>query len=172
MAGMHITEGNFGNVKLDDLNWMVAYSWPGAMHEGNGAVQAYIDQKASEEQRTSLITILSGKAGNAWFEVLSSIVTTVHDPQFVPIDWQFDKGKRQAHVRVPGFIETESGPLTVPATGDEQHVIVRMPNGMEYKEFYVAESVMLKGTGPVQFDYKNTHSSLAEVEHTQNGLQA
>ena len=44
--------------------------------------------------------------------------------------------------------------------------------GMEYKEFYVAQSVVLKGTGPVKFDYKNTHSSLADVEHTEKGLQA
>jgi len=172
MAGMHITQGAFGNVKLDGLNWAVVYSWPGALHEGNGTVQPFIDQKASEEQRTALLTILSGQAGNAWFEVLASIVTTVHDPQFVPITWHFDKDGRQARVGVPGFLETESAPLKIPATDKEQQVIVRMPNGMEYKEFYVAQSVVLKGTGPVKFDYKNTHSSLADVEHTEKGLQA
>ena len=172
MAGMHIAEGNFDNVKLDGLNWAVVYSWPGALHEGNGSVQGYIDQKASEEQRTALLTILSGKAGNAWFEILASIVTTFHDPQFVPITWEFDKAKRRARISVPGFLETESGPLTVPATGDEQQVIVKMPNGMEYKEFNVAQTLVLKGTGAVKFDYKNTHSSLAEIEHTQSGLQA
>lgn len=172
MAGMLIKEGNFGDLKLDDLSWVVVYSWPGALHEGNGTAQAYIDHKASEEQRTALLTILSGKAGNPWFEILSSILTTVHDPQFVPIDWQFDKARRTARVRVPGFLETESGPLKVPATGDEQQVIVRMPDGMEYKEFQVAQSVTLKGTGPVKFDHKDRHSSLADVEHTENGLQA
>ena len=172
MAGMHIIEGNFGNVKLSGLNWVVVYAWPGALHEGNGAVQAYIDKKASEEQRTALLTILSGKAGDAWFEVLASIVTTVHEPQFVPITWQFNKKKRQARVSIAGFLETRVAPLRIPATNDEQTVIVRMPNGMEYKEFQVAQSVVLKGTGPVKFDYKGTHSSLADVEHTHKGLRA
>jgi hypothetical protein len=51
-------------------------------------------------------------------------------------------------------------------------VIVRMPNGLEYKEFQVAQSVVLKGTGAVKFEYKNTHSSLADADHTQKGLQA
>jgi len=172
MAGMRIIEGNFGKVKLNGLNWAVVYSWPGALHEGNGSVQPYIDKKANEEQRTALLTILSGKAGNAWFEVLASIVTTVHEPQFVPNTWEFNKKKRRARVSVPGFLETQVGPLKVPATNDEQQVIVRMPGGMEYKEFQVAQSVVLKGMGAVKFDYKNTHSSLADVDHTQKGLQA
>ena len=47
-----------------------------------------------------------------------------------------------------------------------------MPNGMKYKQFHVAQTVVLKGTGAVKFDYKNTHSSLADVEHTHNGLQS
>jgi hypothetical protein len=172
MAGMHIIEGNFGKIKLDGLNWVVMYAWPGALHEGNGTVQGFIDKRASEEQRTALLTILSGKAGDAWFEILSSIVTTVHPPQFVPITWQFNKKKRQARVSIPGFLEARVAPLKIPATNEDQQVIVRMPNGMEYKEFQVAQTVVLKGTGAVQFDFKNTHSSLADVEHTHKGLRA
>src|SRR5215467_10224890 len=166
MAGMHISEGAFGDLKLDGLTWLVTYSWPGALHEGNGSVQPFIDAKASEEQRTALLTILSGKAGNSWFEVLASIVTTVHPPQFLPITWQFNKKKRQARVSIAGFLETQVAPLRIPATNEEQQVVVRMPNGMEYKEFQVAQSVLLKGTGAVKFEYHNTHSSLADVEHT------
>jgi hypothetical protein len=172
MAGMQIVQGNFGTVKLDGLSWVVIYAWPGALHEGNGAVQPILDKKATEEQRTALLTILSGQAGDAWFEVLASIVATVHEPQFVPITWEFDKAKRRARVSISGFLETVSAPLKIPATGDEQEVIVRMPNGMEYREFYVAQSVVLKGTGVLQFDFKNTHSSLADVEHSNKGLQA
>src|SRR5206468_5444212 len=148
------------------------YSWPGALHEGNGSVQPFVDQKASEEQRNALLTIMSGQAGNAWFEVLASVLSTIHEPQFLPITWEFDKARRKARVVIPGFLETLSAPLKVPATEDEQEVIVRMPNGMEYKEFYVAQTTVLKGTGAIKFDFKNRHSSLADVEHTNKGLQA
>src|SRR5436190_12460963 len=48
MAGMRIEEGNFGDVKLDKLSWVVTYSWPGALHEGNGAAQAFIDKAATD----------------------------------------------------------------------------------------------------------------------------
>ena len=99
-------------------------------------------------------------------------MTTIHDPQFVPITWQFDKTGRKARVSVAGFIETESAPLKISATDDEQQVVVQMPNGMEYKEYAAAQCTILKGTGPVKFDYTGRHSSLADVDHSNKGLQA
>jgi hypothetical protein len=170
LAGMHIVKGNFGSVSLDGLNWAVTYSWPGPLHEGNGAVQPFVDVRASEDQRNALLQILSGQAGNKWFEVLASVVTTVHDPQFVPIDWSFDKARRRASLNIPGALRTVVGPLTVPVDGTEQHVIVRMPEGMEYKEFEVAQTTELTGAAAIKFSYTGRHSSLATVEHTQNGL--
>jgi hypothetical protein len=172
IAGMRIKEGNFGKVKLNGLTWAVAYHWPGPLHEGNGSVQAFIDKRAREEQRNALLQILSGRAGNPWFEILASVVTTVHEPQFVPIQFEFDKKKRKARLVVPGFLETISAPLTIPATGQEQRVVVRMPGGMEYKEMEVAQTVVLRGNGAIRFDHTKTHSSLAEVEQTHAGLKA
>lgn len=171
MAGMHIVRGNFGKVKLNGLNWAVTYHWPGALHEGNGTAQPFIERKATEEQRRALLQIMSGQAGNAWFEILASIITTFHEPQFVPIEFAFDKKKRKARVRISGALETVSVPLTVPATGKEQRATLRLPGGMEYKEMEVARTAVLKGTGAIKFDHANTHSSLAEVEHTQAGLK-
>jgi hypothetical protein len=171
MAGMHILQGHFGETTLDGLNWAVTYHFPGALHEGNGSVQSFIDQQASEAQRTALLTILSGEAGGKWFEVLASVVTTVHEPQFVPIEWKFNKARRTARVHIPGFLTTDVSPLTVPADNSPQRVIVRMPDGMEYKEFEVATST-LEGTGPIQFKYSGRHSSLAEVTHSDRGLLA
>jgi len=167
-----IVEGHFGKVKLDGLTWAVTYSWPGALHEGNGTAQPFIDRKATEEQRSALLQILSGQAGNPWFEILASIISTFHEPQFVPIKFAFDKHKRKARVVISGALETASTPLTVPATGEEQRVTVKMPGGMEYKEMEVAQAAVLKGTGAIKFNYQSTHSSLAEVEHTHKGLRA
>lgn len=164
-------KGEFGKVKLDGLSWVVTYHWPGPLHEGNGSVQAFIDRRATEEQRSAIIEILSGRAGNPWFEILASLVTTIHEPRFVPITFKFDKGKRKARVLIPDTLETVSAPLTVPATGQEQRVILRMPGGMEYKEMEVAQAVILKGMAAIQFNHRNTHSSLADVEQTHAGLK-
>ncbi len=172
MGGMRIVKGNFGKIKLDGLTWVSVVSWPGPVHEGNGHAQAFIEKKANAEQRSALLQILGGKAGNPWFEILASTITTVHEPQFVPITFEFDRKKRRARVVIPGAVETVSAPLTIPATGAEQRVVVKLPNGMEYKEMEVARAMVLKGTGAIRFDHQNTHSSLAEVEHTHRGLTA
>ncbi|MBI2911811.1 MAG: DUF1326 domain-containing protein [Chloroflexi bacterium] len=174
VVGMHIQEGNFDSVSLSGLNWAGAAHFPGAVHEGNGTLEAFVDERATEDQRNALLTILTGKAGNPWFEVLAQFITTIHGPHFVRIDWEFDKAKRRARVTIPGFIETESEPLASldPRGGPDHHVTVRIPAGIEYKETEVARTASLKSMGAVKFDWQKTHSSLADVEHTDQGLVA
>jgi hypothetical protein len=47
----HIKSGNYGNTKLDGLDFISAIAWPKAIHEGNGTAQLFVTNKASEEQR-------------------------------------------------------------------------------------------------------------------------
>lgn len=171
VIGMLIERGHFGDIGLDGLSWVVTFQWPGALHEGNGAVQPFIDQKATSEQRDAILQILSGRAGNPWFEFLASTVTKVFDPQFVQIEFELNKRKRTARIKIPGVVETISAPLTIPNLGKEQQVRVQMPTGMEYREFEVAQAIALKGVGAIRFDHRGTHSSLAEVEQTHSGLK-
>ena len=169
---MHIVEGHYDNLRLDGLRWAAVAHWPGALHEGNGSLELFVDEGASEEQRQALLQILSGQAGGTLFEILASVVSEVKGVHFLPIQFEFDKAKRRARLTVPGFVETVSQPLTVPATGEEQRVIVCMPNGFEYKEMEVAQTAVLRSHGAIRFDWQGTHSSLAEVTHTHQGLQA
>ena len=172
MVAMHITEGDFDGIKLDGLHWAGVVHWPGAMHEGNGSIQPLIDVRASPEQRDALLQIMSGKNGGTLFEILAAICPTVHPVQFVPFTWEFDHDGRRAKMSAGKFLKTASVPLTVPANGNLQRVIVRIPDGFEYKEMEVARSTTLEVSGPITSSHKNTHSSLAYVEHTQAGLVA
>jgi hypothetical protein len=172
VIGMNITEGNFDGTQLTGCKWIAVVHWPKALHDGNGTAEIYIDEAANDSQREALGQILSGNAGGPIFEILASIVTTVHGPNFVPLEWEFDKAARTARVSVNGTVATESAPLVVPATDDEQRVIVQIPDGFEYKESEVAQAKSLKSTGEIKFDWTDTHSSLAEVEHTNEALVA
>jgi hypothetical protein len=172
MCAMRIAEGNFGSVRLAGLLFAATYHWPGPLYEGNGTFQPYVVDKATAEQRTALLTIMSGKAGNAWFEVLASVVSTILEPKFVPIEFEFDLEKRMARVVVPGEFETVTEPIRNAATGQEFRVRVDLPNGMEYFKPEIATTKVLKGTGKITFDCPAAHSSLANVEHTHRGLVA
>jgi hypothetical protein len=170
MCAMRVREGHFGDTRLDGLIWAATYHWPGPLHEGNGTLQPFVDVRANEAQRTALLTIMSGQAGNAWFEVLASVVSTIHPPQFVPIEFEFDLENRRARVAIKSQFETVSTPIINIATGDTHRIRVQMPNGMEYFTPEIATTAVLKSTGLIPFDCPAAHSSLAKVEHTQNGL--
>jgi hypothetical protein len=172
VVAMNIDEGDFDGTDLGGLKWAVLVHWPKALHDGNGTAVVYVDEAADEAQREALGKILSGDAGGPLFEILASIITTVHGPYFSPIEWEFDQEARTARLAVDGQFETESAALTVPATEDEQRVAVRMPGGFEYKEAEVALATLLSSNAQIKFDWKGTHSSLAKVEHTDEALVA
>jgi len=153
------------------LKWACTYHWPGPLHEGNGTFQCYVDERASEEQRTAILTILSGKAGNPWFQVLASVVSNILKPKFMAIEWEFDLKSRHARCAVPGEMETVTEPIRDLVTSKDHHILVKMPNGMEYFEPEIATTKVLRSTGPIKFDRPGAHSSLAVVTHTQAGLQ-
>ncbi len=171
MAGLEIVEGHHGDVKLDGLRIAVTYHFPGALHEGNGTMQAFVDERADEAQRNALLTIMSGQESDegTLFHIFSLIVTNHLKPQFVPIEFTYDKDGRNARMVVPGAFETTSQPIKNPVTGDDHSIQVVMPNGFEHKEGEIAAARTI-GTGEIKFDIESGHSTLADVIHTPAGI--
>ena len=170
VAAFKVLEGSYEGTSLDGLIFGMIVHWDGALHEGNGTAVPFIDESANEDQRNAVFQLASGQAGGPLFEILSQVISTVLDPVFAPVEWEFDKEARRARLRVPGLLETSSEPLKVPATDEEQRVIVALPGGFEYREMEVASCPTLSVTGQVAMSHSNTHSSLALVEHTPEGL--
>ena len=90
---------HFGGVAFDGLCYALLYAWPGAIYEGNGTMQVIIDERADEEQRKGLATVLYGgeteEAKTHWW-VYRAMSTTVHEPIFKPIDFEMDIERRTA----------------------------------------------------------------------------
>jgi hypothetical protein len=173
VVGMRIERGRFGSVGLDGLSFAVVVDFPGALHEGNGRVQAIIDERAGPEQRDALLQILSGKhsAEGTLFHILSLIVTDVLDPIFAPIEVRFDMEHRTARLSVPHLLETESKPIRNPVTGAEHRIQVVMPEGFEHRQAEIA-SARIDSTGGIGFIVAEGHSSLARVVQTPAGVAA
>jgi hypothetical protein len=173
LVGMRITKGHFGQTKLDGLTFAVVVDFPGALHEGNGIMQPIVDERATPEQREALFNILSGKnsAEGTLFHIFSLIVSTIHDPLFVPIEFSFDKDGRVARLVAKGVLETEVEPIKNPVTGAAHRIQVVMPEGFEHRQAEVA-SANIRSTGAIKFDTAGTHSSLAHVVQTPSGVAA
>jgi hypothetical protein len=173
VLGMRIERGHFGGTTLDGLSFVVTASWPGPLHEGNGTVQAIIDERATPEQRDALFQILSGKhaAEGTLFHIFSLIVSKMLDPIFAPIAFAFDLDGRTARVSIPGVLETESRPIRNPVTGGEHRIQVVMPEGFEHHRAEIA-SARINSTAGIKFSVSEGHSSLAKVEQTPTGVAA
>ena len=58
----HIRSGNYGDVNLDIINVISAFSLGKAIHEGNGTAQLFVSKNSSDEQRNAIVSIFSGQA--------------------------------------------------------------------------------------------------------------
>src|SRR6187399_1434904 len=61
VAGIQIDEGYHLETRLDGLRVAAIFKWPGPIHEGNGEVIAFVDEKADAQQREALLKIMSGQ---------------------------------------------------------------------------------------------------------------
>lgn len=169
MAAMRIVRGYFGDVDLAGVKWGGIARWPGPIHEGNGELVPFVDSDATEEQRNAIFEIASGKHGDTFMEVLSFVCPTVHEPVLAPVEWEFDLETRSGRVRVGDTLETEVETLRGISPPEPYRILVRIPNGMEYtgpnEEAETALATRIVARGPIEYDLRGSHSSMAYVHH-------
>jgi hypothetical protein len=140
--------------------------------EGDGAMQAIIDERADDGQRQALVAILHGgeteEAKTHWW-VFHAMSSTIHDPVFAPIDIEVDVARRRASVVVPGLIEAAGRPIISPATGQEHRVRIDFPKGIE---FAIAEigSGSTKAGGAIPLDLDDTYGQFYAVRLSGKGV--
>jgi hypothetical protein len=167
-----IERGRFDDVPLDGLCFAVVYARPGAIYEGNGTMQAIIDERADGWQRHALATILHGgetePAKTHWW-VFHAMSSTVHPPLFKPIAFDIDIDGRTARVSIPGMIESSGRPIISPATGEPHRVRIDIPNGIEFE---IAEigSASTKAAGLIELDLNDTYGQFNRVHHSGTGI--
>ncbi len=172
VCAVHVEEGHFGDTSLDGLNWAITYNWPGAVHEGNGTMQAFIDERADGDQRAALAEILYGRSteeGVHFLQIFASTMTTMLDPVFAPIEFEFDMEARKAQVKIGDVVESVGTPIPNPFTGEPHRVKIVLPNGMEHAEAEYG-SGNTTASGEVKLDLKDSHAAFARIHVNQSGV--
>lgn len=171
-AAVHIDEGFFGSTRLDGLSFAMTLQWPGAIHEGNGQGQAFVDERASPEQRDALMAILSGETsdpGATFFNVFASTLTTMHDPVFCQIEFDCDVDRRQASIKVADIIESSGEPIRNPITGEPHQARIDLPHGFEYAVAEVAAGRTVARAG-IPLELEASHSHLSHLDIGPHGI--
>lgn len=103
------------------------------------------------------------------FQIFSVIVDHVHEPLFLPIEFEWDIKKRTARLVVPDIVRAATEPIRNPVTDKEHHIRTVLPEGWVFYEAEVAAGTV-KGIGDIKFDLAQRHSSLAYFAFDNNGM--
>ena len=130
-----IDEGWFGSTRLDGLVMGARYRWPGAVHEGGGVVQGFVDARATPEQREALAAILGGKEQEPTtvFNIYGSTIAKELEPVFAEMEFACDVENRTGRFVVPGVLECRLEPIRNPVTGAAHRAQIVLPQGFEFR---------------------------------------
>ena len=100
----HVDSGRYGEITLDGLNFALVARTPKMMSDGNWTAVIYLDEKASNDQREALRSIVSGDAGGG-FGRRKAMITNLLGAKSVPINYQVKNRGRS--VSIQGSLELE-----------------------------------------------------------------
>ncbi len=168
---MEITEGYYGDVRLDGLRVAGIYRWPGPVHEGHGTWWSIIDKRATEEQGNALFTILGGQdqEPTTGFAIYGSTVENEPDPVFADIDFEWDLEARKGRFVVDGILNAEVEPIRNPVTGKPHYAAIHLHEGFEFRNAEMASAIFTT-KGEIEQDHKGRYAAISYVTYGPHGI--
>ena len=164
IGAWRINRGNYGDVSLDGLGLGFGIHAPGALHEGNCTLVAFVDDRANEQQREALLQIASGEAGGLPFEIFPALVTTMLDPQFV--SFNFNVAGENSSVRLGEIASMAFEPIKNPVTGDPESVRIEHETGFIFKGADVVSAKDCKISIPgMEFEWPDKAGFVTQVQY-------
>jgi hypothetical protein len=135
-VAFQVVDGERDGVDLAGAKVAAAVKWPGAIHEGNGAMALFID--CSDEQRDALIPILTAQDPGLPWEILAATITEIHGPFFETIDIE-DNGT-DSRVKVGEKYNVQLQTFKDPVSGEPHEVHMVLPHGFIFKDGFICTS--------------------------------
>lgn len=152
----HVDSGHLGGTAVDGLNFSIFAAWPGAIHEGGGRAEAYIDERAGESQKAALTELMWGRMGGPWeiFITTYALSGPVSAPYQVRVDGD------HTNVRIGDAVDLQMTTIKNPVTGNPAHPRLLMPEGMLTKDIGLFASERFTVKGSVQYDHSGRYAAL------------
>lgn len=169
---VRIDRGHFGETRLDGLNMAFAVSWPGAVHEGGGAMQPVLDARADAAQREALLSIMTGQHTapmSTVFAVYTAMCETIHEPIVAAIRIELDMAARTAACEAQGVIVGRGEPIRNPVTGEEHRVGIHLPDGFEYTLNECGRG-WSSSQGKIELALEDSYAHWCELHMNQQGV--
>jgi hypothetical protein len=167
---IRVERGHFGDIPFSGLNVALLYAWPGPLFDGEGELQAVIDERANGAQRWALATILYGgeteEAKTHWW-VFNAMSRTMHPPLFRPIVFKVELQAGTASVSIPGILEVTGQPIKNAAIGSDHGVRIDVVNAPRKTRRFAA--AQLAGSS-VELDVHGGFGQFGVLRHSGSGV--
>ena len=162
----YVSDGRFGDVRLDGLKYALAGSAPGPVHEGNLTSILIVDGVASPEQREALETLWkSGEAGLP-MDIWNAVTGTWLDTIVAPVE--FTRAGINSEVSIDGgrILELAQSRIRNPVTGEEEEIYLDKPTGFTSTRSELGMSTVFRFTcNGLSWDYGGRYGEYAEYEY-------
>lgn len=172
IASAIIEKGNFNDISLDGLRFVMLLKWPGEIAEGNGQQQLIVDESANPEQREAIRKIAHGEstaAGATHYYVFNSTMSKVHETLYAPIEMSINVEARHGRTKIEGLVESVGTPLVDPFSGGEFQARIHLPNGFEYTYAEMGAGTS-KITADIELDFNNSYGQFNILHMNQDGV--
>jgi hypothetical protein len=172
VAGIQIDEGHYRETRLDGLRIAAVFKWPGPIHEGKGEALAFVESRASDEQRDALLRIMTGQDTDPFatmFAVYSSTIETMHPPVFTDIDLDLEVDERRGRMTIEGYVEMTGEPIRNKVSGAETRAQIVLPHGFEYEVADIG-SASSRVTGPMTLELSDSYGQFAHIHLNSHGV--
>ncbi len=158
-----IDKGDYGGVDLSGLPFTLAVKWPGAIHEGNGEGVLLVDERATEEQRRAIHTLVLGGEGGPW-GVLGWTWPTLHGPEAV--HYELELNGLETSVKAGETLELAMEPIRNPVSGAQVTPSALLPQGIVTKHAEFASSRVFRVGGPLNLDHSGKYSAVGPFDYS------
>ncbi|MES2698568.1 MAG: DUF1326 domain-containing protein [Pseudomonadota bacterium] len=170
--GMAIDQGVHGDTDLSGLNIAAVFRWPGPIHEGHGECVAFVDERADQDQRNALLTIMTGGDTDPMatvFAVFASTIERMHEPRFAPVEFEVDVKGRKGRLRIPGAVEMDGEPIRNPVNGAEVRAQICLPDGFEYEVAEIGSGTS-RSIAPMVLEHTASYGQFAYLHLDSHGV--
>lgn len=161
-----VSEGRYGDVPLEGLNFAWAAHSPGPIHEGGLTAVVLVDDNADPEQRAALDALWTAPSGLP-FDILNAVTSTFLDTIYAPFEIELAGINTKATIDGGKIFEVEQSRVKNPVTGEEEELYVDKPKGFTStrSELGMAEVARFATDGLVLEGMSGKYAEYAEFEY-------
>jgi hypothetical protein len=162
-VGVHIAEGQCGDVALNDIKAVAIIDWPKAIHDGNGKAVFVVPPTVTDEQLGCLAQIFTGQLGGLPWSILG---TTFEVAGVVRADVEIDDDGINSGFSIPGVGEARGTTLKNPVTGEDHLAAIVLEHGFIWKRGDCGQGSFEVEAEGIHLSFENSNWILYDFDWT------